>query len=688
MDFILGIGNLTILLVALANGVLFAVKAGFKKISVYFIFCLLFIGLIWGSAGLMLLVFADGEGVGSILFNIGDKLFVISTSFIPFLLLLISLHYRRTPDRQSGRGLGIFIRIAAFAAIFSTVLTISGFVHSSMVVDSKYVYIFQGFLPRVISLLYCLLAVFSLVNFESVWRQSTGNIKNQLFLLMIINLVILAGIIKIAFLGVISLNFYLYSAPLILICLIWLYTLLMQKDAFSTDVVVDRQAFYSSAVILFLGFFLIFTGVVGKIIMMVGGNIEAFLSAFGAFLVISLFIIVVLSDSIRHRIGKIFRSRIYAGRFDYKAEWRALSENFAACDNLDKLLKTIAKEVARVFDPSKLEIYEVSDDSLYCVYPADMSSDKYDTKDQAADWLFLNAKPAFPWHIKISGSSPLIEKVNQFNVVVPLVAEKKLTGLVFLGAKKDNSKYSSEDLELLSVMGHQAAVAILHLRSRDKLLENEKLASFHRTASFVVHDLKNAVSMLSLMLQNAPKKMSDPGFQKESIKTISQAVNRMQKIIEKLKTPLSKEQFRVYEINLKKVFDKALQKSGIQNKTNIDLQIDLNDSIKVKADADVLGMVFENLLINAVEAMPEGGTITVDDYFSSNRVFVSVSDTGIGMNESFIKNNLFHPFQTTKAKGLGIGLYQCREMFRKTGGDIMVKSEPGKGSTFKLIFKQ
>jgi len=73
LDFILGICNLTILLVALANGVLFAVKAGFKKITVYFIFCLIFIGLIWGSAGSMLLIFADGEGIGSILFTISDK---------------------------------------------------------------------------------------------------------------------------------------------------------------------------------------------------------------------------------------------------------------------------------------------------------------------------------------------------------------------------------------------------------------------------------------------------------------------------------------------------------------------------------------------------------------------------------------------------------------------------------------
>ncbi|MCD6161175.1 MAG: hypothetical protein J7K40_02035 [candidate division Zixibacteria bacterium] len=686
MYFILGVSNLIVLLVALAIGVLFAVKAGLKKITVYFILCLLCIGLFWGSAGLIIFTLAGGEGIKSVLFSISDKLFVLSASFVPFLLLLVSLHYGQTPDKQSGHGLGVFIRIAAFITFFLAVLTVSGFVHSSIVIDSEYIIANQGFLARVICLFQSLLTVYSLVNFESVWRLSTGNVKKQFFLLIIIDLIILAGLIKILFLGSISLNFYLYSSPLILFCLIWLYSLLMQKDAFTINITVDKQAFYSSAVILFLGFFLIFIGVVGKFIMMFGGNIEAFLSAFGAFLVISLFFIVALSDSIRQRFGKLFRSRIYAGRFDYKAEWRALSENFAACDNLDKLLETIDEEVARVFDPSKLEIFEALNSCLYCVYPAGQASDKYDLKDQTAEWLFLNAKPVFPWQIKITGFSALMEKAEQFNVVVPLVAEKKLTGIVFFGAKKDNSEYSSEGLELLSVMGHQAAVAILHLRSRDMLLENEKLASFHRTASFVVHDLKNAVSMLSLMLQNAPSKMSNPEFQKESIRTITQAVDRMQKIIEKLKATPSKEQFQLHEINLKKVFDKALRKSAIQNKANIDLQININDSIKVKTDANVLGTVFENLLINAVEAMPKGGTITADDLINNGRVIVSIADTGIGISESFIKNNLFRPFQTTKTKGLGIGLYQCREMFRETGGDIIVESELGKGSTFMLVF--
>jgi len=87
-----------------------------------------------------------------------------------------------------------------------------------------------------------------------------------------------------------------------------------------------------------------------------------------------------------------------------------------------------------------------------------------------------------------------------------------------------------------------------------------------------------------------------------------------------------------------------------------------------------------------VEAMPKGGTITADDLINNGRVIVSIADTGIGISESFIKNNLFRPFQTTKTKGLGIGLYQCREMFRETGGDIIVESELGKGSTFMLVF--
>jgi signal transduction histidine kinase len=198
--------------------------------------------------------------------------------------------------------------------------------------------------------------------------------------------------------------------------------------------------------------------------------------------------------------------------------------------------------------------------------------------------------------------------------------------------------------------------------------------------------LKNAVSMLSLMLQNSPKKMSDPEFQADSIKTISQAVDRMRAIIEKLRTVPAGEQFHVQEVSSRDIIDQAIEKSGILNKDGIKLVFNHDDDLKVNANPMILETVLINLLINAVEAMPGGGTVSIKQTMVDDKARISVEDTGVGMTDDFIAEKLFTPFETTKSKGLGIGLYQCRELFRETGGEITVKSEPGKGSEFGLLF--
>jgi signal transduction histidine kinase len=181
--------------------------------------------------------------------------------------------------------------------------------------------------------------------------------------------------------------------------------------------------------------------------------------------------------------------------------------------------------------------------------------------------------------------------------------------------------------------------------------------------------------------------MSDPEFQKESIKTISGAVTRMERIIEKLKSPPEKEQLQISSVDPLTVINKAVEKSGIPNKIGIELIVENDEMIPVRSDPAVLETVFINLMINAIEAMPEGGRITLKQQITDDeKSVILVTDTGIGMPSSFIENQLFRPFVTTKTKGLGIGLYQCREMFREAGGDLMATSEPGRGTTFTLSF--
>ncbi len=679
-----GLGLIITGVIAFACAAQFIVKVGLKKVSVGFTFLMASYAISCCSAGLLILTFPGGDGIKGLMFNLADTLLPLMGTTIPFFVLLTSRHYGRSENKSILPGVSTNSKMAGLIIAVVLVFFSQHLLYESVITQSGYYLVLKGFISRVTTAALGVLIIISLLYFESAWRAAAGKVKKQLFMLLTLDLVFLAAVIRIFFLGQISVSFIGYFMPLMLIVFGRLYFLLIGQDAYSSNVVVDRQAFLSSAIILFLGIFLVFTGIVAVIIDKAGGRTDVFLSVLGAFLVVGIFIFFLLSDSIRGRLSSAMQSRVYAGRFDYKAEWQAISDDFAACDSIDSLVESLIDRLGHLFEPLKLAIYEVDDKFINCLYSSENKPNQLKANDPVVNWAFLKTKPAKTSEIETTGKSQLLILSGEYEIIAPMVASKKIAGLAFLGPKGNSTEYNAEDLIMLSAVCHQAAVTILHLQSLEKLLESEKLSSFHKTASFVVHDLKNAISMLSLMLQNAPRKMSDPMFQKESLKTTEQAVSRMQQIIEKLKSPPSKDQLTIQPVDPIKVFYNALEKSGIANKPNIELNVEAAEPTMVKSDSAVLETVFSNLLINAAEAMPQGGTITVRQKSANNILEISISDSGIGMDELFIKHKLFRPFQTTKAKGLGIGLYQCREMVRETGGDLIAGAGPGKGATFTL----
>lgn len=113
----------------------------------------------------------------------------------------------------------------------------------------------------------------------------------------------------------------------------------------------------------------------------------------------------------------------------------------------------------------------------------------------------------------------------------------------------------------------------------------------------------------------------------------------------------------------------------------------VSDLAVVRADEEKLTEVIRNLIINALEAMPEGGDLKAETVIEADNISLEISDSGSGMSEEFIAAKLFQPFSTTKAKGLGIGLYQSKDWLDKMGARIKVQSAPGRGTCFKIIFK-
>jgi hypothetical protein len=321
------------------------------------------------------------------------------------------------------------------------------------------------------------------------------------------------------------------------------------------------------------------------------------------------------------------------------------------------------------------------------------------------DWLFVLSQP-----IKLN--DPRMEKNistafqgerDRFRelglaVLVPLVTKRKLVGLLALGPARLGQSYSPVDLELLEAVGNHLSMTVLNATLSQELVINRELEFMHKVSSFVVHDLKNSVSTLSMLLENAANNMKDPQFRQSMLRTIAATVERMNGLMTRIRTmPKDLELNRRAE-DINRIIQEVVSKTKIDQLDRIEYQEDLHDIPLTSVDRTYLEKVLTNLLINAVEAMPSGGRMKVTTRIAQNGagpgggdqtpagrwVQIEVADNGQGMTREFIQQRLFRPFQTTKEKGLGIGLYQCREAVEAHGGRIEVTSDERKGTVFTV----
>jgi putative PEP-CTERM system histidine kinase len=257
-------------------------------------------------------------------------------------------------------------------------------------------------------------------------------------------------------------------------------------------------------------------------------------------------------------------------------------------------------------------------------------------------------------------------------------------GAVILMDRVNGVPYSVEELDLLGCIGDQVAAGLLQFHLSEELLQGRELEAFQTMSTFFVHDLKNAASGLSLMLKNFPVHFDDPEFRKDALRGIGSTVDRINQIILRLGTFRQQQGLRSVQTDLNQLVTGALASLPLPG--GIELIQDLQPVPSFLGDPEQLESVVTNLLLNAVEAMPpDGGRITVRTTRHEDRAALSVGDTGCGMTAAFVRESLFRPFRSTKKKGLGIGMFQCRMIVNAHRGSMQVESEPGQGTIFRIL---
>jgi putative PEP-CTERM system histidine kinase len=262
---------------------------------------------------------------------------------------------------------------------------------------------------------------------------------------------------------------------------------------------------------------------------------------------------------------------------------------------------------------------------------------------------------------------------------VPLLHQQRLVGLVILAAPEYRRPLDWEDFDLLRTAGNQAASSLAEAMSQEALANAQRFEEFNRRFAFILHDVKNLVSQLSLLARNAERHADNPEFRADMVATLQSSVGKMNELLARLAPHSSARVHHIEPQELRPILLSAIAAKRGER----EVQLLGDTAVWARLDSAALEQAIGHLLQNAFDAS-SGTAVTVRVSAADGTVTIAIADKGVGMDGDFIRNRLFQPFASTKAGGFGIGAFEARSLITAMGGRISVDSRPGQGTTFTI----
>lgn len=267
-------------------------------------------------------------------------------------------------------------------------------------------------------------------------------------------------------------------------------------------------------------------------------------------------------------------------------------------------------------------------------------------------------------------------------LIVPLVHRGEVLGFVMLDQARAPRRLDWEDRALLDTTAIQAASYLSEELTAEELRSAHRLEDFNRQFAFVVHDIKNVVGQMSLMLGNAKTFGDNPDFQKDMLETVGNSVNRMRAMLEQLAVQRRQAPGR-QTLDLAAVLDRV---GGHWRKSAANLSLAPHSGpTLVVAEEAALVSALDLLIDNALSAVGPSGAVILRLGAEQGHAVIEIADNGPGMDAAFIAKELFRPLSSTKSSGYGIGAYQARHLVGEAGGILEVESAPNRGTTMRIV---
>ena len=461
----------------------------------------------------------------------------------------------------------------------------------------------------------------------------------------------------------------------------------------SLDIFVSRRIVFHTASLLGAAIYLFAMGAGGFYVRNYNGSwggVAQVIFLFGAMLVLA---VLLFSGQLRASLRVLISKHFFHYKYDYRDEWLRFIGTLSSGEPDARLRERVIRAIAEIIESPAGVLWMRRDTGLFepvsswqMGIPEGASED---VRSSLAEFLehqewVINLDEYERDRELYSGLAlpTWLKEIPRAWLVTPLILHERLLGFIVLTRSPAPQHFNWEDCDLLKTAGRQAASHLAQLEASRALADAKQFEMCNRMSTYVMHDLKNLVAQLSLVVTNAAKHKHNPQFMEDAIRTVEHSVDKMNRLMAHLRSGGSDSRQIVAVDMCELLHDVAKTMANGRPVPSVDCQA---RGIAVRANRDRFAAVIGHLVRNAQDATQDDGRIIMRLFKSDEWAFIEVQDTGAGMDADFIRERLFRPFETTKGKsGMGIGVYETREFVRALGGDVEVISRVGEGTTFRL----
>lgn len=463
-----------------------------------------------------------------------------------------------------------------------------------------------------------------------------------------------------------------------------------RNPSWSLDLSLSRRlAFYTTGLAA-VGVYLLAMAAGGYYLRYYGGSWGAIAQIVFLFGAAMMLVIGLFSGHVRARWKVLLNKHFFRYKYDYREEWLRLIDILFAARTGESLPERAVRAVADLVDSPVAGLW-LDRNGAYAPAAGDLAGP--DSPVVPADASIVRFLAGQQWIIDVPELRAGRGRYGDLEppawlmaeprawLVLPLLVEARLMGFILLGTPRAARTLDWEDFALLKTVGRQVAGVLAQHEAAQALAETRQFEAYNRLTAFIMHDLKNLIAQQSLVVRNAARHKDNPAFVEDAIRTVDNSVQRMSRLLEQLRRGEAATPAR--RTGLRGVVDEVIQScSARQPRPALEAS---PEPLEVVVPPERLALVLTHVVNNAQDATPPDGTVTVRLRREDSMAVIEVADDGTGMDEQFIRERLFRPFDTTKgSKGMGIGAYQTREFVRAAGGDVQVHSEPGRGTRFVI----